>query len=87
MEGWQASLKVDPVPTLLASDNAALVSLVRRDLVGEEAHPRCVAGVPLVCRGHLPWSTRSWLLDDVFLPFLVYGPALGAGFPLAARIQ
>lgn len=39
MEGWQASLKVDPVPTLLASDNAALVSLVRRDLVGEEAHP------------------------------------------------
>ncbi len=32
MEGRQASLKVDPVPMLLAS-------LARRDLVGEEAHP------------------------------------------------
>ncbi len=39
MEGWQASLKVDPIPTLLASDNAALASLVRHDLLGEEAHP------------------------------------------------
>jgi hypothetical protein len=38
MEGWQAPLRVDPVPTLLASDNAALASLVRHDLVGEEAH-------------------------------------------------
>ncbi len=38
MEGWQMSLKVDPVPTLLASDNAAIAFLVRRDLVGEEAH-------------------------------------------------
>ncbi len=38
-EGWRTSFKVDPIPTLLASDNAALASLVRRDLVGEEAQP------------------------------------------------
>ena len=53
MEGWQTSLKVDPVPTLLASGNEALATLVRHDLLGEEA-------LQLELLWHLPQVER-WL--------------------------
>ncbi len=39
MESWRTQLKVDPVPSLLASDNAAICYFVRRDLLGEEETP------------------------------------------------
>jgi hypothetical protein len=36
MESWRTQLKVDPIPSLLASDNEAICYFVRRDLLGEE---------------------------------------------------
>ncbi len=36
MESWRTHLKVDPVPALLASGNAAICYFTRRDLLGEE---------------------------------------------------
>ncbi len=39
MNGWRTRLKYDPLPLLLSSGNAALVHLVRRDLLGDEEEP------------------------------------------------
>jgi squalene-hopene cyclase-like protein len=39
MESWQARLKIDPVPSLLASGNAAICYFARRDLLGKEETP------------------------------------------------
>jgi Squalene-hopene cyclase C-terminal domain len=36
MESWRTQLKVDPIPSLLASDNEAICYFVRRDLLGGE---------------------------------------------------
>jgi hypothetical protein len=46
MEGWRTSLKVDPIPTLLASDNIALASAIMELLIkaGYENDPRIEAG-------------------------------------------
>ncbi len=39
MESWRTRLKADPVPSLLASGNAAICYFARRDLLGEEEQP------------------------------------------------
>lgn len=39
MESWRTHLKVDPVPSLLGSDNEAICYFTRRDLLGEEETP------------------------------------------------
>ena len=51
MNAWRTSLKVDPVPALLASGNAAIGYFARRDLLGEEVQP-----VGMLC--HLPEVER-----------------------------
>jgi hypothetical protein len=38
-EPWLEQLKVDPIPTMLATEDRALRHLVKRDLLGEEAGP------------------------------------------------
>jgi hypothetical protein len=39
MEEWRRQLHVDPLPTLLSSENEALLYFVRRDLLEEEVSP------------------------------------------------
>lgn len=39
MESWRTHLKVDPIPTLLSSNNQAICYFTRRDLLGMEETP------------------------------------------------
>ncbi len=39
MESWRTNLKVDPIPSLIGSENIAIRYFIRRDLLGEEKKP------------------------------------------------
>jgi hypothetical protein len=44
---WRSGLKYDPVPPLLAADDAAIVFWTKRDLLDEEGEPKSLWNLPL----------------------------------------
>ena len=50
MRGWLDQLRVDPIPTLMASAEPALVWCVRRDLLGEADDPEMLWQLPGVTK-------------------------------------